>query len=493
MRTIKSIAVIGAGPAGAITVDALAQEKAFDVIKVFERREKAGGCWLEDPLGHVQQLPDLKKIAERNPDPTLPIPRELPAKTPKSRQYRFTETSMYPYLHSNIDATAMAFSQEPIPEIRSEWSIEKHGPDTPFRFWKVIEKYIADLLNRNGYNNLVNYNTTVELVSKIPETGKWRLVLRRLEPDGQHDFWWSEDFDAVIVASGHFAVPYIPHTPGLAEFMAAYPGSVEHTKSYRGREKYSGKRVVVVGASISGADASFDLVNVAKHPIYSVVRGNYHPYFGDWAFRNSNIQRRPPITRIDCSNGARTVHFSDGSFVENVDHILFGTGYSWTLPFLPSKHAQIRNNRVPNLYLHIFDMQDPSLCFVGAISPGLTFKAYEWQAVLAARFLAGRAQLPDVNEQRRWEEVRVREKGDGVKFTALYPRFEEYFEEVRRLAGEPVVMGGKGVCGRRLPRWDPGWLERFNDGHERRIRMWRRENRGAVAGGPAGTRALASL
>lgn len=45
MGKVKSVAVIGAGPGGAIAVDALAQEKAFDVIRVFERREKAGGCW----------------------------------------------------------------------------------------------------------------------------------------------------------------------------------------------------------------------------------------------------------------------------------------------------------------------------------------------------------------------------------------------------------------------------------------------------------------
>ena len=41
----KRVAVIGAGPAGAIAVDALAQEKAFDLIRVFERREGPGGCW----------------------------------------------------------------------------------------------------------------------------------------------------------------------------------------------------------------------------------------------------------------------------------------------------------------------------------------------------------------------------------------------------------------------------------------------------------------
>ena len=45
MAPIRSVAIIGAGPAGAIAVDALAQEKAFDTIRVFERREKAGGCW----------------------------------------------------------------------------------------------------------------------------------------------------------------------------------------------------------------------------------------------------------------------------------------------------------------------------------------------------------------------------------------------------------------------------------------------------------------
>lgn len=45
MVPVKRVAVIGAGPAGAIAIDALAQEKTFDIIRVFERREGAGGCW----------------------------------------------------------------------------------------------------------------------------------------------------------------------------------------------------------------------------------------------------------------------------------------------------------------------------------------------------------------------------------------------------------------------------------------------------------------
>lgn len=46
MSEVKRIAIIGAGPAGAISIDAFAQEQAFDVIRVFERRERPGGCWL---------------------------------------------------------------------------------------------------------------------------------------------------------------------------------------------------------------------------------------------------------------------------------------------------------------------------------------------------------------------------------------------------------------------------------------------------------------
>lgn len=62
MTPIKSIAIIGAGPAGAIAIDALAQEAAFDTIRVFERREKAGGCWL---VISSLQTPSLTTMQDR--------------------------------------------------------------------------------------------------------------------------------------------------------------------------------------------------------------------------------------------------------------------------------------------------------------------------------------------------------------------------------------------------------------------------------------------
>ncbi|CAG8977363.1 hypothetical protein HYALB_00009064 [Hymenoscyphus albidus] len=471
MKPIKSIAIIGCGPAGLISIDALAQEQVFDTIRVFERRERPGGCWIDDPEGHIQQLPDLDRIAARNPEEQIQIPDVLPIVKERSDLYRFDETSIYPTLETNIDAQAMEFSQEPFPSERTAFNVERHGKDSPFRHWKAVRGYLESLVNRRGYEKFVSYGTFVELVEK-DQDGGWILTLRQVLEGGQDEKWWTERFDAVVVASGHYHVPFIPHVDGLSAFATAFHGSVQHSKSYRKPEVYKDKRVVVVGASISGPDISFNLADIAEAPVHSVVRGRYHPYFGDYAFQHPNIFRRPPITHVvaDVEKNIRTVYFEDGTTLENVDHIIFATGYSWTLPFLPTLATTIRNNRLPNLYQHVFPHHEETLVFVGAIAAGFTFKVFEWQAVLVARYLAGRIQLPPIEERIKWEEDRIIEKGDGVPFTAIYPKFEEYFEEIREMAGEP---DGKG---RKLPVWEKQWREGFDAAHLVRIAMWKRGN-----------------
>ncbi|CAG7958203.1 unnamed protein product [Penicillium salamii] len=470
----KSVAVIGAGPGGAITVDALAQEKAFDVIRVFDRQEHAGGCWVSREEEPPRSF-DFDALSARTADAPLQIPEKLPCWTPVSFQDRFMDSPVYPGLETNVDAGAMSFSQEVIPTVRSQWSIERHGEDTPFRHHTVIRKFIEDLFYRKGYQDLVQYNTTVERAIKDPQTQKWVLTLRRTEDHNgtRSDYWWSEEFDAVVVATGHYAVPWIPAIAGLQEFAERYPGSVIHTKQYRGPEKYSGKKVITVGASVSAADTAVSLVDSAQTPVIAVVRGRYNTYFGDLAFQHPRIQRRTPISHITSDDqGERTVHFEDGTAETGVDHIIFGTGFSWTLPFLPQ--VATRNNRVPDLYQHVFYRHDPTLAFVGAVGAGLTFKVFEWQAVAAARVLAGKVSLPSVAEQEKWETDRIAEKTDGPAFTVLNPDFEAYFETLRALAGEP-----KDGTGRRLPQFEQKWLDDFNEGAERRKQMWRKSNAAA--------------
>ena len=103
----------------------------------------------------------------------------------------------------------------------------------------MIRNYIESLVSRNGYDELVSYNTSVELAEKVGN--KWRLVLRRDGDVRAEDEWWEEWFDAIVVASGHFNVPYIPKIEGLAAFEQSRPGSVKHSKMFRGRDTSRGK------------------------------------------------------------------------------------------------------------------------------------------------------------------------------------------------------------------------------------------------------------
>ena len=128
---------------------------------------------------------------------------------------------------------------------------------------------------------------------------------------------------------------------------------------------------------MSAADTAVSLIDSAQSPIYAVVRGKYNVYFGDEAFKHPSIQRRPPISRVSSDNGERTVYFDDGTSVSDVDHIIFGTGFTWTLPFLPD--IPTRSNRVPDLYLHVFHQRDPSLAFVGAVCMPIIIYHITWR------------------------------------------------------------------------------------------------------------------
>ena len=120
--------------------------------------------------------------------------------------------------------------------------------------------------------------------------------------------------------------------------------------------------MLIVGSSVSAGDTATDIIAAGvEAPLNIVSRGKFNGYFGDGAFRHPSIKLRPEISHIT----NRDVHFTDGSVLPDVDHILFGTGFSWTLPFLPD--VEIRNNRIPGLYLHIFHKADPTLAFIGAV------------------------------------------------------------------------------------------------------------------------------
>ncbi|KAF4545482.1 Thiol-specific monooxygenase [Lasiodiplodia theobromae] len=364
----------------------------------------------------------------------------------------------------------MSYTQEPFPNIISEQSLSRFGPDAPFRHRKVIRDWVESLFVQAGHTKLIEFSTTVELAEKRGE--EWILTLRKEIPGRDRDIWWQETFDALVVASGHYYVPFIPTIPGLIEYDQRFPGRIHHSKHYRSPELFRDKRVVVVGGSISAIDVLQDIKDVVKQPVYASLRQPL-PTVGWVPFTHPRISIKKEIIRFDPDSGR--IYFNDGTSLTDVDHIVFATGYNFTLPFLPN--IKIPNRRIPGLYLHVFSIADPTLIFIGAVTGGFTFRAFEYQAVAAARVLAGRAALPSKEAMLQWERDRLKERGEGKPFYTLAPDWEAYFEDLRAIAGDPAP----GTTGRVLPKFDKQWLKTFEEVLGIRLNWWKSETERAEA------------
>ncbi|KAF4924089.1 Thiol-specific monooxygenase [Colletotrichum viniferum] len=451
---IRRVAVIGAGPSGAIATDALVKEQAFDTVRVFDRRAVPGGTWIYTP--HLPAaIPSLRKLLDGNADVPVPIPTRLPAQTEKSEavnshQIRFSDTAQHEHLHTNITPEIMSFTTEPFPETLTDRIREKYGDDAPFRGRGQIRDWVEDIFVRNGHEKLLELSTTVELAEKKDD--EWVLTLRKELPG--KDPWWQERLDAVVVATGHYNVPWIPDIKGIAEYDERFPGRIVHSKHFRGSEIQG--QVIVVGGSVSSHELLHEVLPVAQHPVYASLRGDPIPHFGWEPFTHPHISIQKQIVHFCSKTG--TITFEDGTKVEDVDHVIFGTGYTFSFPFLPKVQERVvqADRRLPGVYYHTWDIEDPNLAFLGMCGGGFTFRLFEWQAVAVARLLAGRGNpLPSKEEQKEWERKRVAELGGGKAYYTIASDYKTVFEYFRSVAGDPE----RGTTGRVLPPFDDSLLD----------------------------------
>ncbi|EXJ83956.1 hypothetical protein A1O3_04623 [Capronia epimyces CBS 606.96] len=455
----KRVAVIGAGPSGAATVRALAQEGVFDTIRVFDQRHEVGGTWVYD------EVPDEFPVPRPAAEEKIPVPANLPALTAPAPPDPTVRTGLYQHLDSNVGAEIMSFTYAPFPMINSAFGVSRYGLNNPTRPWKVVKKYLEDLFA--PYLQYLSLNTRVEKIEKVDD--KWLLTLRRsnLVYQGKtHDFWWQETFDAVIAATGHYLIANIPDVPGLAETARAFPSKFEHSKAWRSANNYVGKRVVVVGGNVSAADIVDELYSVAQAPLIVSQRSSNEAL--ENVFNLPNVVRKPGIKSVSPESGG-TVEFADGSRVQNTDKVIFATGYKLSYPYLPFP-AVTPENRLAGFYQHIFNIGDPSLAVVGQVKAALSFRVYEYQAVAVARFLAGRSKpLPSVEEQRRWEEDRIRYKGSNNRFHEIKPDLGEYFNGLKQFAGPPAA----GTDAYDLPAFQDDWAEKGFEILQLKDKYWR--------------------
>ncbi|OAP56347.1 hypothetical protein AYL99_09526 [Fonsecaea erecta] len=428
---VQSVAIIGAGAAGAAAAAAFAAEKFFTRIRVFERREAPGGTWIYDP----DPGPGFKLFPGGLPpstDPPLKIPDTLPRLTSPISQERYDKTPIYDSLTTNVPDIAMSFSDDRFP----------YGPFPPH--W-VPRQYIANYFSLHRTDTFLVLNTTVEDLSRLPGKDGWKLTLRRRDSVRHVDVWWEEEFDAVILANGHYSVPFVPEVDGLDRFIRLFPQRVMHSKSYRNTLAYHGKRVLVIGNSASGHDVTAALVESARLPVYQSRRSSSR-WDGDKP--PSGIAWKPIVKQYLPTGD---IVFADGSVLSDIDVVIYCTGYKASFPFWNVRANggplwDYTENRLVGSYWHTYHRDFPTLGIVG-VPRVLTFRSFEYQAIALARLFAGRnaLPLPPREAQERWERDRWRlVSREGRKFHDIPWDNGETMDWLRGLfdlAGLPLLKG----------------------------------------------------
>ncbi|BFZ59951.1 monooxygenase [Saitoella coloradoensis] len=420
-RRARRVAIIGAGASGLTAARAFIAE-GISNIRIFERRSEIGGSWI---------------YTDETPNPS-PVPRVNPQEEDEPLRkdgVPVWPSPMYKYLHTNIPAQKLM-----------EFSDLRFPPDTEtFPHRSVVLEYLRTYSAQ--VKDLIELQTAVEDIRKdSDESGEWVVKLRKVVGDERT---WEERFDAVCVATGHFEVPTIPLVKGISTF----PKPITHAKSFRTPHQFTNQKVLVVGNGPSGLDISEEIVRDAQQPVWRSVRSESkmpvipHP----------DVEDVPPIEEYR-EDGV--IVLEGGKVLEGVDVVLYATGYYYSLPFMPSlcegPDALITDGlRIRRLYRQVFYAYDPTLTFLGLPWQVIPFPNSEAQAMIVARFYAGRLSMPSAEEMLQAEQDEISEKGDGRNFHKMgHPRDGEYINMLRSWALEAAGEGGL-----MIPEWSE---EKFN-------------------------------
>ncbi|KAI0977502.1 hypothetical protein F4678DRAFT_17149 [Xylaria arbuscula] len=462
---IHRIAIVGAGPSGlAAAKHLLAEGFSSSQIDIFEQQADVGGVWNYSPVTASEPPRVPQTDAHTTPDtPIYPDAAgeeerdeyedyefdsdeeastapgsgacSLPAvSSRKEKKPPLFPNPMYDDLHTNIPHTLMKYSD-------LGFTTDGKGKGTNdgceiFPTRQVVQEYI--LHYARDVRHLVCFSTQVTNISlqtALPEASsggefqikdKWTVRSTNLLTDVSR----VENYDAVVVASGHYSTPYIPSIPEISAFADAHPGTISHSKAYDKASAFAGKRVVIVGSGPSGLDIASQISAVCASPLIISARSpipddmEKHIGVGDKVRVVGQIKRFLVNEKGIEVSSAPTSPDTEAEGEENterildVDAILFCTGYLYTFPFfsessLPSSTPPLITDgrRVHGIARHFIHTYHPTLVFPGLPIKIIPFPLSEAQAAVFSRLWGNRLPLPSHEELQNWE--REDEQGKG--------------------------------------------------------------------------------
>lgn len=394
---IKKICIIGAGPTGLAVAKHLLAEKTFDTIDIFDQQAEIGGVWHYTPT-----------INERIPVPQT-RPETLPDKPswPKDGVAPIFSNPMYETLNTNIPKNLMNFSDLKFP---SDSLLFPTRQDVQ----QYLLKYAQDV------RHLIQFSTQIENIYHSTKDGQdqWKVhyssCLTKEKKEGM--------YDALVVASGHYSVAFIPEVPGIEAFNSAYPEIISHSKTYRSPASFRGKKVIVVGAGPSGLDIGNQISQVCQKPLLNSVRKS-----SPFNFEQVDKDEVPAIAEYLVNE--RGVRFTDGRVERDIDAIVYCTGYLYSYHYLKSLDPLVVTDgrRVRGLFQQLFNITYPSIAFTALSQRIVPFPLSEAQGAAIAKAWSNRLDLPSKEEMFELEQKQVDELGDGTGFHLLpYPKDAQY-------------------------------------------------------------------
>ncbi|RUS16659.1 hypothetical protein BC937DRAFT_90946 [Endogone sp. FLAS-F59071] len=413
---IRRVAIIGAGAAGLISARCLLETGRFEDVTVFERNDRVGGTWIyspqPDPRPPIPSTTPLVVDPPHSLDPSVP-----PPPPPRS--------AIYTNLHTNLPHQIMSFRDDPFP-----------ADTAMFPTHDRMLQYLEDFTDRYNLVSRIRFRTeVVKALYKEGGSSEWRLTLRELDNARVYE----EAFDAVMVCTGHYHVPFVPDIDGLQEFAdkAESEGcniTVMHSKEYRLPEVFKDKvnsTVLVIGNAPSAIDIAREATFFARK-VYRSIRSPA-PTANDPSSLDASqklVNTKPEIKRFHPPHDQHskgTIEFVDGTLLtDEVDIIVAATGYLFSFPFLshlatppdvssPTPTTLVTNGLVVhNLYRYLFYIPNPTLCFIGLPLRIVPLPLCQFQAMLVGRVWSAEIRLPDETAMRSW--YKEMENGEWFRF-----------------------------------------------------------------------------
>ncbi|XP_048353327.1 flavin-containing monooxygenase 5-like isoform X1 [Sphaerodactylus townsendi] len=412
----KKIAVIGAGASGLASIKCCLDEDLEPVC--FEMTSNIGGLW------RFEEKPEEGRA------------------------------SIYKSVIINTSKEMMCYSDFPIPD---DYPNYMHNSKI-MSYFQLYAKHF-DLLKYIRFRTKVCY---VRKCSDFTQTGQWNVVT---ETNGKQE---SSVFDGVMVCTGHHTNAHLPLSsfPGIEKFKGRYL----HSRDYKEPNEFTGKRVIVIGIGNSGVDIAVEIslmasqvflstrrgawimnrvgdggepqdtfynsrvvnsvikYNAVRRVLHSLVRlkvnrrfnhamyglqpqhslDSQHPTIND-ELPNRIISGRVVVKPNVKAFAETSVLFDNGSKEDNIDCVIFATGYNFSFPFLDDC-VKVVNNEV-SLYKYMFPplLEKPTLAIIGLVQPlGAIMPIAEMQARWVTRVFKGLCELPSANEM--LQDIRYKEE-----------------------------------------------------------------------------------